>query len=79
MGGGGGGQIHPYSSNIAYARFEVYKPFLRVFMSNFMVFMRKELWENVLVAIFLAGLPRARGTEPHTHGIWSTSFRLVVT
>ena len=31
---------------------------------------------------FLAGLPRARsapGTEPHTHGIWSTSFRLVVT
>ena len=32
--------------------------------------------------LFLAGLPRARsarGTEPHTHGIWSTSFRLVVT
>ena len=31
---------------------------------------------------FIAGLPRARsarGTEPHTHGIWSTSFRLVVT
>ena len=31
---------------------------------------------------FLAGLPRARsarGTEPHTHGIWSTSFHLVVT
>ena len=30
----------------------------------------------------LARLPRARskrGTEPHTHGIWSTSFRLVVT
>ena len=30
----------------------------------------------------VAGLPRARsarGTEPHTHGIWSTSFRLVVT
>ena len=30
----------------------------------------------------IAGLPRARsvrGTEPHTHGIWSTSFRLVVT
>ena len=22
---------------------------------------------------------RARGTEPHTHGIWSTSFCLVVT
>ena len=32
--------------------------------------------------LFIAGLPRARsarGTEPHTHGIWSTSFRLVVT
>ena len=31
---------------------------------------------------FIAGLPRARsarGTEPHTHRIWSTSFRLVVT
>ena len=30
----------------------------------------------------IAGLPRARsarGTEPHTHGIWSTSFLLVVT
>ena len=35
-------------------------------------------FENTLIA----GLPRARsarGTEPHTHGIWSTSFRLVVT
>ena len=33
------------------------------------------------LATILAGLPRAlraRGTEPHTHGIWSTSFRLVV-
>ena len=32
--------------------------------------------------VFIAGLPcaqSARGTEPHTHGIWSTSFRLVVT
>ena len=30
----------------------------------------------------IAGLPRARsarGTEPHTHRLWSTSFRLVVT
>ena len=30
----------------------------------------------------IAGLPgarSARGTEPHTHGIWSSSFRLVVT
>ena len=32
--------------------------------------------------ILIAGLPRAqsaRGTEPYTHGIWSTSFCLVVT
>ena len=27
---------------------------------------------------FIVGL-RACGTEPRTHGIWSTSFRLVVT
>ena len=39
---GGGGEIRPYNSNIAFAypRFEVYKTFLRVFMRNFMVFMR---------------------------------------
>ena len=30
-------------------------------------------------SLFIAGLPRARGTEPHTHGICSTSFCLVVT
>ena len=32
--------------------------------------------------MFIAALPRARSaraTEPRTHGIWSTSFRLVVT
>ena len=32
--------------------------------------------------VVIAGLPHARsarGTEPHTHGMWSTSFRLVVT
>ena len=42
----------------------------------------KQFKLKVLVYHFLAGLPRARsarGTEPHTHGIWSTSFRLVVT
>ena len=35
-----------------------------------------------LVHALIAGLQRARsarGTEPHTHGKWSTSFRLVVT
>ena len=37
---GGGGEIRPYNSNIAYPRFEVYKTFLRVFMRNVMVFMR---------------------------------------
>ena len=37
---GGGGEIRPCNSNIAYPRFEVYKTFLCVFMSNFMVFMR---------------------------------------
>ena len=37
---------------------------------------------KILLYYIIAGLPRARsarGTEPHTHGIWSTSFRLVVT
>ena len=28
------------------------------------------------IYMLIAGLC-ARGTEPHTHGIWSTSFRLV--
>ena len=40
FGGGSGGEIRPYNSNIAYPRFEVYKTFLCVFVSNFMVFMR---------------------------------------
>ena len=38
--------------------------------------------KNTLYDLILAGLPRARSarwTEPHTHGKWSTSFRLVVT
>ena len=51
LGGGRGGGIIPCNSNIAYPRFEVYKTFLCVFMSNFMVFMRYELWVNVPVAI----------------------------
>ena len=42
-----------FNSNIAYPRFEVYKTFPFVFMSNFMVFIRQELWVNVLVAVFL--------------------------
>ena len=50
---GVGGEIRPCNSNIAYPRFEVYKTFLCVFISNFMVFMRYQLWVNVPVAIFL--------------------------
>ena len=41
-----------------------------------------EIVIDTVIAIVIAGLPRARsarGTEPHTHRIWSTSFRLVVT
>ena len=33
-----GGENRPRNSNIAYPRFEVYKTFLCVFMSNFVVF-----------------------------------------
>ena len=39
-------------------------------------------WVYLLTYILIAGHPRARsarGTEHHTHGIWSTSFRSVVT
>ena len=39
-GGGGGSEIRPCNSNIAYPLFKVYKTFLCVFMINFMVFMR---------------------------------------
>ena len=39
-GRGGGGEIRPCNSNIAYPRFEVYKTFLYVFISNFMISMR---------------------------------------
>ena len=34
------GEIRPCNSNIVYPRFEVYKTFLCIFMSNFMAFMR---------------------------------------
>ena len=42
----------------------------------------REAAELCGVTELIAELPRARSarvTEPHTHGIWSTSFRLVVT
>ena len=34
------GEIHPCSNTIVYAKFEVSKPFLYVFMSGFMIFVR---------------------------------------
>ena len=37
----------------------------------------KRFWSYLIAGLPLAR--SARGTEPHTHGIWSTSFRLVVT
>ena len=45
----GGGGIRPCNRNIACPRFEVYETFPCVFMSNFMVFIRQELWVNVLL------------------------------
>ena len=35
-----------------YAKFEVFRTFLLVFMSGFWIFERQELWVNVPVAIF---------------------------
>ena len=38
--------------------------------------------EYKALGLVIEGLPRARsarGTEPHTHRLWSTSFPLVVT
>ena len=40
------------------------------------------LLPDIVILEIIAGLLRARsarGTEPHTHRLWSTSFRLVVT
>ena len=37
---------------------------------------------SITFDVFIVGISRvqsARGTEPHIHGIWSTSFRLVGT
>ena len=48
----------------------------------FLMFVYRFPWFSLFSGLFLAGLPSARSareTEPHTHGIWSTSFRLVVT
>ena len=44
----------------------------------------KYIWKyfSLISESLIAGLPRARsarGTEPHTHRLWSTSFPLVVT
>ena len=58
----GEGGNRPCNSNIAYPRFEVYKTFLCIFMSNFMVFMHQELWVNVPVAIFLGTVDYKQST-----------------
>ena len=52
-----------------------------VFFLCVLFFMSRIMWRS-LTSQIIAGLPRARnarGTEPHTHRSWSTSFRLVVT
>ena len=38
------GEIHPCTNKIVYARFEVFRPFLCVFMSGFRIFVHYELW-----------------------------------
>ena len=47
------GEIRPCTNNIVYARFEVFRTLLCVFMSVLGVFVRYVLWVNVLVAIFI--------------------------
>ena len=49
------GEIHPGTNKIVYARFEVFRPFLCVFMIGFRIFVRKELSVNVPVVIFFDG------------------------
>ena len=46
------GEINPCTSKIVYVSFEIFRPFLYVFMSGFRIFVRYELWVNVPVAIF---------------------------
>ena len=45
-------EIVLWTNDIVYARFEVIRPFLCVFMNGFRNFVRYELWVNVPVAIF---------------------------
>ena len=45
-------EILSCTNSIVYARFEVFKSFLCVFMSVFRVFVRNELWVKLPVAIF---------------------------
>ena len=45
-------EILSCTNSIVYARFEVFKSFLCVFMSLFRVFVRNELWVKLPVAIF---------------------------
>ena len=50
------GEIHPCTDKIAFARFEVFRPFFVRFMSGFKIFVRYELWVNVSVAIFFGAV-----------------------
>ena len=61
----------------------LFPPIFKLKPSIFPIFLTNEakIWNKIENGI-IAGLPRvqsARGTEPHTHRIWSTSFLLVVT
>ena len=79
-------RLHPLSQNYLYWRSHAgmlqikYNVLFVQYVNN--NYAKSSFRNNEKSSLFLAGLPRARsarGTEPHTHGIWSTSFRLVVT
>ena len=45
------GEIYPCTNKIVYAKFDVFRPFLR-FYERFRIFVRYELWVNIPVAMF---------------------------
>ena len=63
------GEIHPFANKIVYARFEIFRPFLCVFMSGFRIFVRYESWVNIPVAIFF-------GTVDYVARIFINDLRL---
>ena len=69
--------FHKFYVDLSFPQWNNCPCLFSVFFFLIMMFLNKSF-----VVSFLAGLPRTRcalGTEPNTHGIWSTSFRLVVT